>query len=232
MRGKAVVIVVLFAACIVTAAQQESSDMRPALGAGFAIPTFDRSGLNWQARGNFAIFPFLTFAPEVGFGSWNMQTAGSEFLSPDESNRQFWEHHQNMNSHYLMLGLHGYPLTRWTSRLSPYILLGAGFERFRYKDVFMFWGTYNDQYEWSKKGETFKSGAMPFFTGGIGLDMPLNNLWALSYEYRWTYLAGKIGDENIIGSDGFGHAGTVARQDFKNLLLQYPIAITVEVRPW
>ncbi len=232
MNGRALLSIVLIAACLATAAQKESGDMRPAVGAGFAIPTFDRSGMNWQARGNFAIFPFLSFTPEVGVGSWNLQTAGSEFLSPDESNRQFWEHHQTMESHYLMLGLRGYPLTRWTSRLSPYILLGAGLERFRYKDVFLFWGTFNDQYEWSKKGETFNSGELPFFTGGIGMDMPLDRLWSLHYEYRWTYISGKIGDENIIASDGFGQAGSVGKKDLENYLLQYPIAISVEVRPW
>ena len=231
MKVTVLFIVMLTIACM-AAAQKESSDMRTALGTGFAIPTFDRSGLNWVARGNFAIFPFLAVAPEVGFGSWNLQTAGSEFLSPDESNRQFWEHTQNMSSQYLMLGLRGYPLTRWTSRLSPYLLLAAGLENHTYDDKFMFWGTYNDVYEWEKKGETHNTGSLPFFTGGIGLDMPLDSIWSLNYEYRLTYFSGKIGDESIIATDGFGQAGSVGKQALENYLLQYPISITVEVRPW
>jgi len=232
MRGKVIIILIIIMVSVAPAAQQESSDMRPALGAGFAIPTFDRNGLNWMARGNITLFPYLTFSPEVGFGRWNLQTAGSEFLTPDESNRQFWTHRQNMASQYLILGLRGYPLTRWTSRLSPYILIGAGFANLTYDDVFMFWGTYNDQYEWEKKGETHNSGALPIFTGGIGLDMPLDSIWSLTYEYRWSFISGKIGEENIIATDGIGQAGSVGKQEMENYLLQYPIAISVEVRPW
>jgi hypothetical protein len=225
MNRKTLLIIMLTIACA-AAAQKESSDMRPAVGAGFAIPTFDRSGMNWMAHGDIAILPFLIVSPELGFGHWNMLTAGSEFLSPDESNRQFWEHTQNMSSQYLMLGLRGYP------RLSPYLLLGAGLENHTYDDKFMFWGTYNDQFEWEKKGETHNTGSLPFFTGGIGLDMPLDSIWSLNYEYRWVYFSGKVGDENIIATDGFGQAGSVGKQVLENYLLQYPITISVEVRPW
>lgn len=206
--------------------------MRPALGAGFAIPTFDRSGMEWIVRGNITIFPILSAAPELGFGHWNLQTAGSEFLSPNESNRQFWTHHQTLKTQYLVLNLRGYPLTRFSSRLSPYLLLGAGLERFTYNDQYIFWGTYNDQFEWNKKALNSEKGLLPLFNGGIGLDMPLDKVWALTYEYRWTILYGTLGQEFYVKENGFEHSGTIGKREYKNILVQYPITLTVEVRPW
>jgi hypothetical protein len=232
MQRRVIIIVMALTVCLALAAEKESADMRPAVGGGFSIPTFDRSGLDYIVRGNIAVLPFLFITPEIGYGHWNLQSGGFEYLTSDESDRQSWEHHQDLKSRYVMLGLRGYPLTRWTSRLSPYLLASGGLDFFSYHDQFLFWGTYSYQSDWTKKALASNSGTLVMLTGGIGLDMPLDKIWSLNYEYRWTYLSGTIGEEFNIATDGVGMAGTIGKQDVKNYLLQYPITIVVEVRPW